>query len=144
LNLLDVNIVLAAHRADHPRHEPARHWFDELLRSRRPFTVPDVVWVGFVRIATNRRIFTVPTPVDDAFAFVRAVRAQPGYAAVAPGASHRTLFEDACRDADAAGDLAVDAYLAALALEHDCTLVSFDRDFARFPGLRWANPGDGS
>jgi toxin-antitoxin system PIN domain toxin len=105
--------------------------------------VPDIVWAGFIRIATNRRIFTVPTPLDDAFGFLRAVRAQPTHVALVPGAQHLGLFERICREADALGDLAADAYLAALALEHGCTLVSLDRDFARFPTLRWRRPGEG-
>jgi toxin-antitoxin system PIN domain toxin len=140
--LLDTNVVLAAHRADHPHHAAVRPWFDEMLLTKRPFTVPDVVWAGFVRIATNRRIFAVPTPIDDAFVFLRAVRDQPGHATVGPGTEHLALFERTCRDSDAAGDLAADAYLAALAIEHDCTLVSLDRDFARFAGLRWIRPGE--
>jgi uncharacterized protein len=36
--------------------------------------------------------------------------------------------------------LAADAYLATLAIEHSLTLDSTDGDFARLPGLRWANP----
>ena len=140
MNLLDVNVVLAAHRADHPLHDAVRPWFDELLRRREPCAVPDVVWAAFIRIATNRRIFTVPTPTAEAFAFLRAVRGQPGHVAITPGANHLALFEQICRDSDASGDLAADAYLAALAIEQGATLVSFDRDFARFRGLRWRLP----
>jgi len=33
-----------------------------------------------------------------------------------------------------------DAYIAALAIEHVCELVTTDSDFARFPGLRWCHP----
>ncbi|MBK9546920.1 MAG: hypothetical protein IPO51_13960 [Dehalococcoidia bacterium] len=29
-----------------------------------------------------------------------------------------------------------EAYLAAFAIEHDATFVTFDRGFARFPGLK--------
>lgn len=139
--LLDVNVVLAAHRADHPHHGAVRPWLDGLLERKQPFAVPDIAWAAFIRIATNRRIFTVPTPIDDAFEFLRAVRAQPGHLAIAPGSGHLTLFERLCRDADASGDLAADAYLAALAIEQGATLVSLDRDFARFPDLRWRLPG---
>lgn len=102
--------------------------------------MPDTIWASFVRIATSRRIFLIPTPIDDAFAFLRAVRAQPRYVALAPGEHHLELFESLCREADAAGDLAADASVAALALEHDCMLVSLDRDFARFARLRWRRP----
>lgn len=139
--LLDVNIVLAAHRADHPRHALVRPWFDDMLRGDEPFTVTDATWASFVRIATNRRIFSVPTPLADSFAFVRSVRAQRQHVAVAPGERHLEIFEELCRSADATGDLAADAYVAAIATEQDCELVTLDRDFARFPDLRWRRPG---
>lgn len=138
--LLDVNVLLAAHRSDHAHFDVARSWFDRLLAHREPFTVPDVVWAGFIRVATNRRVFAQPTPLHDAFAFLRGVRAQPAFSALVPGERHLRLFEELCSEADASGDLATDAYLAALALEHGCELVSFDRDFARFDRLRWRLP----
>jgi len=138
--LLDVNVVVAAHRGDHPHHDLVRGWFDRLTASDDTFTVPDVVWASFVRITTNRRIWEVPTGAGDAFDFLRSVRDQPNHVALAPGEQHLQIFEDLCRNDDAIGDLAPDAYVAALALEHDCELVSLDRDFARFTELRWRRP----
>ena len=138
--LLDVNVVLVAHRDDHPQHGVVRPWFDALIAGDELFTVPDTVWASFVRLATNRRVFHAPTPVDDAFAFLRSVRSQPHHATLVPGEEHLVLFERLCSDADAVGDLAPDAYLAALALEHGCSLASLDRDFARFIDLDWVRP----
>jgi predicted nucleic acid-binding protein len=40
----------------------------------------------------------------------------------------------------ARGNIVTDAWYAALAIEHGCTWISFDRDFARFPGLDWRAP----
>ncbi len=139
--LLDVNVLLAAHRADHPHHSLVRPWLDDLFAREEPFAVLDHTWASFIRIATNRRIFTIPTPLDDAFSFLRSIRAQRRHVAVAPGDRHLQLFEDLCREADATGDLAADAYVAAVATEQDLEVVSLDRDFARFPGLRWRRPG---
>lgn len=140
MKLLDVNVVLGAHRDDHPHFEPARRWLEELLGSSEPFSVPDFVAGSFVRLATNRRIFLVPTPLEDAFAYVRALRDQPAHQSLSPGPRHLDLFERLCRDADATGDLAADAQVAAIAVEHGAEVVSFDRDFARFTGLRWSRP----
>jgi toxin-antitoxin system PIN domain toxin len=140
--ILDVNILLAAHRADHPHHDLVRPWLDGLLGRREQFSVPDVVWASFIRISTNRRIFTVPTPLADAFAFLRAVRGQPGHLPVKPGPDHLEVFERLCKEADAPGDLAADAYVASLALDQGATLVSLDRDFARFPRLHWELPAE--
>ena len=44
------------------------------------------------------------------------------------------------RSAGVAGNLTTDAHLAALAIEHGATVLSFDRDFARFEGVRWTLP----
>jgi uncharacterized protein len=140
LNLLDVNVILAAHRDDHPDFEIARGWLDRTVEAHTPFAVPDLVAGAFLRIATNRRIFSIPTPVDEAFAFLRALREQPAHTLLAPGPRHLSLLEELCASADASGDLIADAQLAAIALEHAAELVSFDRDFARFSELTWTLP----
>lgn len=57
-------------------------------------------------------------------------------------AAHWQLCETLCRAANATGNLMSDAWLAALAMEHRCEAVTFDRDFARFPGLRWSSPAN--
>jgi predicted nucleic acid-binding protein len=36
-----------------------------------------------------------------------------------------------------------DAHLAAIAIESGCEWITADRDYARFPGLRWRHPLDG-
>lgn len=134
--LLDVNVVLAAHRDDHPHHSAVRPWFESLIAGDEPFTVPGTVWGSFLRLATNRRIFPVPTPRDDAFAFVRATCAQPHHLLTQPGPRHLALLERLCVEADAAGDLVPDAVIGAVALEHGCEVVTLDRDFVRFAAVR--------
>ena len=47
-----------------------------------------------------------------------------------------------CSTAAAKGNLVPDAYLAALAIEAGCEWITTDRDFSRFPGLRWRSPLD--
>ena len=133
--LLDVNVVLAAHREDHPHHEPVRRWFDQLMTGDEPFTVPHLVWASFLRLATHRRIFDVPTPRVDAFAFLDAVHGQPHHLLVGPGPRHLDILRTVCADAEAIGDLVPDAVLAAVAIEHGCRIATLDRDFARFDGV---------
>jgi uncharacterized protein len=142
LKLLDVNVVLAAHRDDHPDFDLARPWLDRLLQDREPFAIPDLVAGSFLRIATNRRIFSVPTPVPDAFAYLDALRKQPSHVVLTPGPTHLALLRRLCDEAEATGDLIPDAQLGAIALEHACELVSFDRDFARFASVRWITPSE--
>lgn len=140
MKLLDVNVVLAAHRSDHPDHAVSRKWLDGLLANGEQFGVPWTVWWSFLRLASHPRIFEVPTPVADSFAFIRSLCAQPGHVAVEPGLRHEEILERIIHEGDARGDLIPDAVLAALALECGAEMASFDRDFARFPGLRWTVP----
>ncbi len=130
--LLDVNVVLAAHRDDHPHFTAVRPWFDALLAGDEPCTVPSTVWGSFLRLATHRRVFVEPTPRDVAFAFARSVVAQPHYLPTSPGSRHLALLEQLCVEADARGDLVADGALAAIAAESGAVIVTLDRDFARF------------
>lgn len=138
--LLDVNVLLAAHRGDHPDHGIVRPWFDQLLAGDDPFTVPTLVWASFLRLATNRRIFEVPSPRTEAFAFIDATSAQPHHLLTGPGPRHLTLLRELCDEADASGDLIPDAVLVAIAAEHHCDVVTLDRDFARFTSVRHIRP----
>jgi toxin-antitoxin system PIN domain toxin len=138
--LLDVNVVLASHRHDHPEHATLRPWFDELVASGDDFAVPDSVWGSFLRLATNRRIFSVPTPLSDAFAFVEATCIQPGHVRISSGRRHLALLRRLCEEAEASGDLVPDAVLGAIAIEHGAEVVTLDRDFARFTSVRHRRP----
>lgn len=90
-----------------------------------------------VRIVTNPRIYSVPTPLGEALEFVEAILAQPRAVIVRPGDDHWSIFTSLCRSYEARGNLVTDAWLAALAIEHGCEFITADRDFARFDGLRW-------
>ena len=111
-----------------------------MLVRDEPFAVPVLVWASLLRLATNRRIFAVPTPRADAFAFVEAVRAQPLHLPLAPGPRHLLILRRLCDEADALGDLIPDAVIAAVAAEHGCEVVTLDRDFARFPSVPHRRP----
>lgn len=102
--------------------------------------VSDLVLSGFVRIATHPRIFSPPAPAEQALAFATALRRQPTAVPVAPGPRHWEIFERLCLGAGARGNLVSDAYLAALAIESGSEWITTDRDFSRFPGLRWRHP----
>jgi toxin-antitoxin system PIN domain toxin len=138
--LLDVNVVLAAHRADHPDHPSVRGWFDAMLAGQERFAVPATVWASFLRLATSRRVFEAPTPRPDAFSFVDAVTAQPLYLEIGPGPRHLELLRKLCDASDAVGDLIADAAIAAIAAEHGGEVVTLDSDFARFDSVRHRRP----
>jgi toxin-antitoxin system PIN domain toxin len=115
-------------------------WFHDLVQRRDQFSVLDETWASFIRVTTNRRIYAVPTPLSDAFEFVRAVRMQPGHVHARPDHRRIDVFERQCLESDAVGDLVPDAFLAAAAVVLGASVASFDRDFARFDNLRWERP----
>jgi toxin-antitoxin system PIN domain toxin len=138
--LLDVNVVLIAYRQDHADHAEVRPWFDAMLDACERFAVPSPIWTSFVRLATSRRFFTVPSTIAEAFDFIESTRAQPGHVSAEPGPRHLSLLRRLCDEADAAGDLVPDAVLGAIALEHGADVVTLDRDFARFSSVRHLRP----
>jgi toxin-antitoxin system PIN domain toxin len=140
--LFDVNVLLNAHRAEQPDHEVARSLLENVAGDVRPFALSELILSSFVRVATHRRALNPPTPLSGALDFCESLRTRPNARIVTPGPRHWKLFADLCRQVDAVGNLAADAYLAALAIESGCEWISFDRDFARFPGLNWRSPAD--
>ena len=144
LRLLDVNVLINAHRAQQPHHGAARAWLEETLHAGEAFEMSQLVLSGFLRVVTMRsRFLTEPTPLAEALAFVDVIRTRRHHVPIRPGPRHFGLFADLLRQTAARGKLVPDAYLAALAIEHGCMWASFDRDFARFPGLAWSVPGEG-
>ncbi len=100
----------------------------------------ELVLSGFVRIVTHPRVFDPPTPLNAALAFAEALRTQPNCVLISPGSGHWEIFARLCRDANAKGPRVTDAYFAALAIESRSEWITTDRDYSRFPGLRWRRP----
>jgi toxin-antitoxin system PIN domain toxin len=92
------------------------------------------------RIATNPRIFKHPSPIGEVFAYCDNLLNQPHCEVVRPGERHWTIFRRLCLETGTRGSRTTDAWFAALAIEHACTWVTFDRDYARFPELDWRQP----
>ena len=123
-----------------PMHAAYREWLEAAVDADEAFGVSELVLSGFVRVVTHPRVFSPPEPVESALTFAKAVRGAPNAVPVTPGVRHWGIFERLCREAGARGNLVPDAYLAALAIESGCEWVTTDRDYARFPGLRWRHP----
>jgi toxin-antitoxin system PIN domain toxin len=140
MRLADVNVLVYAFREDAPGHAQLRAWVEAMISAEEAYAVSGVVLSGFLRIATHPRVFHPPTPLETALAFADAFRNRPNAVPVAPGERHWEIFTRLCREGGATGNLVPDAWLAALAIEWGCELVTTDRDFARFPGLRWRHP----
>jgi toxin-antitoxin system PIN domain toxin len=141
--LLDANVLIGAHRLGSPRHKEYARFIESLATSAGTYSIPSIVRSGFLRIVTNYRIFPVPTPLDRALEFLDSLLERENHTDMEPGERHWNLFTGLCRKIEAKGNDIPDAYLAALALEKGTELITADRGFARFPGLRWTHPLDG-
>ena len=138
--LCDVNVLVYAHREDVANHRAYREWLEDVINGDQAYAVSDLVLSGFVRIVTHPKIFGRPSTPRDALAFSDQLRGQPGCVPVQPGPRHWDIFRRLCGASGAKGNLVPDAYLAALAIEAGCEWITTDRDFSRFPGLRWRLP----
>ncbi len=135
--LPDVNVLVGALRSDAPHHADLRAWVESAVDATEPLGLTDTVLGGTLRVLTHPRVFAQPTPLRTALEQIGRIRAHPGVVRVVPGPRHWDLVAELCRASDARGNLVADAQHAAVAVEHGATWVSQDRDFARFPGLRW-------
>ena len=138
--LIDVNILVYAHRADAPHHSPMRKWLEDVINGDQAYGVSDPVLSGFVRVVTHPAVFNPSSPVESALQFCSEIRNQPHCVHIAPGLRHWEIFMDLCKTVGAKGNLVPDAYLAAIALESGSEWITTDRDYSRFPKLRWRHP----
>jgi len=138
--LLDVNILVQAHREDADRHQEITAWLLQKLSDPAGVAVSELALSGCLRVITHPRVFQTPTPLESALEFVEDFRSRPQVHLLAPGENHWQIFFDLCRHNDARGNLIPDAYHAALAIETGSEWASLDRGFSRFKGLKWRHP----
>jgi toxin-antitoxin system PIN domain toxin len=141
--LTDVNVLVYAYRADAPGHLAYREWLEEQINSDRAYGFSDLVLSGFLRVVTHPRVFNPPSDLASGFAFAQLIRRQPNAVPVTPGPRHWEIFKNLSEASGVKGNLIPDAYFAALAIESGSEWITTDRDYSRFPGLKWRHPLDG-
>ncbi|MDQ3767740.1 MAG: PIN domain-containing protein [Actinomycetota bacterium] len=138
--LIDANILLYAYNTSSPQYEAAKSWFEGALGGTETIRFALVSLLAFVRISTNPRAFVRPLATPEAIGIVDLWLNLPQTDLARPTEQHWTLLDQLVRSGQARGAMVTDAHLAALALEYGATLHTTDRDFARFPELRFVNP----
>lgn len=138
--IVDANILLYAEDSLSPFNHDARKWWDDQLSGSEPVCLCWRVLSAFIRIGTNPRVFEYPLSLEQALTRIQSWLDQPCIRIIRPTEQHWTTFQQMLNDGQAVANLVTDAHIAALALEHGCTVASTDSDFARFPKLKWINP----
>jgi len=138
--LPDVNVLIYAFRQDSPHYATCKPWLDNVVMGDARFGISPQALSAVIRITTQPRAFRQPSPLAEAFAYCNFLRGQPHCQIVQPGERHWDIFERLTRAANIMGGPVTDAWFAALAIEHGCTWITYDRDYARFPGLDWRQP----
>jgi toxin-antitoxin system PIN domain toxin len=138
--LPDVNVLVYAFRKEAPQHSICRTWLRQIIFENEPFGISPLALGAVVRISTDHRIYNNPSTPEDAVGFCDDLIEQPHCHLVEPGERHWDIFKRLCLETNTTGRRVTDAWYAALAIEWGCEWITFDRDFARFPGLKWSTP----
>jgi toxin-antitoxin system PIN domain toxin len=138
--VIDVNLLIYAYDSTTPPHAEAKAWIEAIFSSGDTIGLPWLNISAFIRILTYPGIHGERFSRDQVLSIVDGWLATPRIRALAPGEGHWALFREMMTKGDVRGKLTTDAQLAALTVEYGGVLHTTDRDFARFPGLRWVNP----
>jgi toxin-antitoxin system PIN domain toxin len=139
--IVDANVLLYAVDSASPDHDRARTWLDGALAGGEAVGFAWVVLLAFLRIGTNASILPTPLSIDDAVVQVEAWLRAPAAVVIDPTSRHVSVLGGLLRASGTTGNRTTDAHLAALAVEHGADIVSYDRDFGRFTGVRHRLPG---
>jgi hypothetical protein len=128
--------LIYANRAELPLHALARDQLTALAEGSAPWGLPVVAAWGFIRIVTQP-IFDPPTPTSQAVEFIDRLLGSPSVRVLGPGPRHWELLRTTLDAAQVRGGLVIDAVIVALCREYGLdTVLSNDRDFHRFPGVK--------
>ena len=138
--LMDVNVLVYAHREDVKDHLAYRKWLESIINGNGKYGFSKLVLSGFIRIVTHPKIFEVPSSLEQSLTFVNQIRSSGQAVCLSPGSKHWSFFIQCIEGINATGNDVPDAYHAALAMEWDCHWVTTDKGFRKFKGLKVRHP----
>lgn len=140
MKLVDANVLLYAVHQEAEHHATSLTWLDRTLSATEAVVFPWISLIAFLRLSTHPSVYENPQSVPQAFENLEAWLDVPVVVTGEPDVHHPARMRDLLAAAGGGGNLVNDAHLAALALQYDATVVTYDTDFGRFPGVRWERP----
>lgn len=138
--VVDANLLVYAYNTVSDHHEAARGWLDRAFSGSDQVCLPWQSIAAFLRIVTNPKLNGLQFSLTEAQGIVDSWIMQPNVRVLGPTDDHWFYFRRVIQEGRATGSMISDAEIAALTIEYGGVLHTNDRDFARFPGLRWVNP----
>ncbi|ADV80913.1 TA system VapC family ribonuclease toxin [Terriglobus saanensis] len=138
--LLDANLLIYAYDEAAPHHKRSSKWIERIFSSREPVLIPVAAIMAFLRIMTHQALPGPRFSMEEGIGIVDEWFSLSHVSIAITGNEHWNYLRQTLTDGQARSSLVTDSHLAALAIENGATLCSVDRDFARFPGLRWVDP----
>lgn len=142
MKLVDANVLLYTVNSDARHHELSRTWLDGALSGGDTVAFAWVALLAFLRLSTKIGLFPAPLTIGESMDRIDAWLGAAPAVVIEPTVDHSRIVRDLLGAFGSGGNLVNDAHLAALSIEHRCTIVSFDNDFARLPGVDWTLPPD--
>jgi toxin-antitoxin system PIN domain toxin len=136
----DANLLIYAYDTSAVSHKSARGWWENCLSGDEPVGLPWVVVLAFVRLSTHPVLMEQPFTIEEAETAVCSWLARSHVQLLQPRAATLDRFFSLLRAARLDGNLSTDALIAAHAEEYGAVVHTTDRDFERFPPVRWVNP----
>ena len=142
MKIVDANVLLYAVNSASDRHKASLRWLDGALSGSDTVGLAWVPLLAFVRLTTKEGLFPSPLHPSEAIGQVADWLNAPGAVLLSPTPRHIDVLGGLLDRIGAGGNLVNDGHLAALAIEHRATVVSYDSDFGRFDGVTWQTPDD--
>jgi toxin-antitoxin system PIN domain toxin len=140
VRIIDTSVLLPAVSPSLPQHKRARSALEAAINDNRPVGLTWVVVNAFLRLTTKPGLFERPLAIEEAWELVDDWLSHPNVRVVQETEEHARLWSELLRSSGSGGDLTTDAWIAAIALAHGASVLTFDSDFARFPAVRWESP----
>lgn len=138
---LDLNVLVYSSDEDSPLKTRAAAFLARCTDGTDPFYLAWPTILGYLRIATDPRIFRRPLAPAVAISNVRRLLDLPQVRTLSEAEGFWEIYEELAGPLAPRGKLVADLHLAALLRQHGIgTLYTRDRDFRRFEFLTVIDP----